>query len=369
MSPNIFVLAIPSEIANVINFLFVDILLLSYIMYMSGLFAGHANHFTLQKQGRLDLVPCDIPLVGGGIVMPRGRQRRLLLALRLSVVLAVFTCNFGLEGRSQPRMSTRSALVRKPGPLTNPDCSFYCASERRRRCLRKPESNATDAPFLFAAVIDNLCYPELTDHVYIKEMAFNHENVTASTTNCKSEPNCAHAFTKFRCDNADLSCHGVDNSTLRCGRSLPELQPETCHAVVYASDEKSAWLCQIGELVPEQQDKLATCRRVEAKRKDMKWWLDNFRVLTLDPMQALFASAYGIGENSPVNVPDGEEAVTIVNLFWVLPVAWVLFAVVALTIGRRVLVLKKAQVVVHDEGGLTKLLNRRIERWERGELD
>lgn len=382
-----FQLRMASEIVNLINFVLLDFVMLSYIMYMSGLLAGHANHFTLTRQNRLDLVPCDIPLIGGGLCMSKGRFRFLLLALRLSAVVAVFACNFGLEGRSRPRMSTRTANIRFPGPppsALNVPFNVYVATELRQRCVRQPDPNIDRNDFSFGAVIDNRCYPQLDDYVYITGMAYEFEVISVSAKGCKLEQDCEYRHTKFRCEDVDIVdivCPGLqDDSTCKLRSPLPQGQPppptplqtSLCISVVYVPDGNYAWLCddsEDGVVVPEAQGE-ATCRRINARQEDLRWWTDYYRYRTPEPIEALFSSAYGQQKTVQLDVPSGEEPFTVVTWWWLVPVFWLLSVALTVSVLKLFVQMKKypTPVIAHDERGLTRLLGRQIEKrkeWEQ----
>lgn len=363
-----------SEVVTLINFFLLDFLMLSYVMYMSGILAGYINHFTLQKKNRLDLVPCDIPLVGGGICMSKGPKRLILLSLRISIVVAVFVCNYGLEGRSEARMSETVDTVRVPlrastSVHSDLDLQLTRAIELRQRCLDTDQSNSI--AFKFGSVIGDKCYPKLSQHVYIHRMSVDLEQVPAPLQNCVSHPLCNISHTIYKCDNGEAFCHGVPHDhdcKLPPGlEKLPGPNPNDCASVFYRSDGEYAWVCEKGFASPGILP-VSGCRGIAAKREDLRYWTEIYFFKGTSIMESLFKSAYGDEKNETVRLPVGENPITIVTLWWLVPVIWILTVAVAVTYVKIRMIMTKAVLIVHDERGLARLLGRQIEKtrsWEQ----
>lgn len=350
-----FEIPVASEVTNLVNFLTLDLLLLPYVMHVSGLLAGYANHATLCKGRTLRLVVFDIPLVGGGIVMSRCWQRSFFILVRLSVVAAVAVCNFGLEGRSRSALVTREATVRMPGILNDSFKTIYDATERRMRCSDSTENG----DFKFGAVVDDQCYLDVEDHVYITRIAFNVTNITVSATNCKPVVRCPEAATTYHCDGADLVCGGTPKDS-GCEISYG-VEFRSCLSVVYEPSEDFGWVCLEGWLMPGNVSEKLPCRGFQAKRRDVKNWVRHYIWATPDPLVALFGSAYGVEARKNVTLPMGERFVTVVRASWLVPMLWVVCVAVGLTIWWFLQCMTGSQVIAHDERGLTKLLNKQID--------
>lgn len=344
-----------SELTNMVNFITLDLVLLPYVMHVSGLLAGYANHSTLSKARELRLVVFDIPLVGGGIVMSRCWLRTFFIIVRLSVVAAVAVCNFGLEGRSRAELVTREATVRVPGVLNDSFNTIYMATERRMRCSDSTENG----DFKFGAVMDDRCYLEGTDDVYISKLAFDSTNITASATSCESHVRCSDLATTFHCDRVDLVCSGTSKDS-GC-EVAAGVQFRSCVSVVYDPSDASGWICLEGWLMPGIASERALCRQFWARRQDVQDWVKLYLSVTADPLVALFGSAYGQEARRNVTVPDGEKSLTIVQAIWIVPMIWVVIVAVVLTIWLFWCRVTGAHVIAHDERGLTKLLNKQIE--------
>lgn len=338
-----------------VNFIALDLVLLPYVMHVSGLLAGYANHSTLSKTRKLRLVVFDIPLVGGGIVMSRCWLRTFLIIVRLSVVAAVAVCNFGLEGRSRAKFVTREAAVRVPGVLNDSFFTIYKATERRMRCSDSMENG----DFKFGAVIDDRCYLEGTDGVYISKLAFESANITVSATSCESHVRCSYSTTTFQCDRVDHVCVGNPKDSGCEGAN--GVQFRSCVSVVYDYSDASGWICLEGWLTPGIASERALCRQFWARRQDVQDWVNLYISDTDDPLVALFGSAYGQEARRNVTVPDGEKSLTIIQAIWIVPMIWVVGVAVVLTIWWFLCRVTGAHVIAHDERGLTKLLNRQIE--------
>lgn len=124
------------------------------------------------------------------------------------------------------------------------------------------------------------------------------------------------------------------------------------------------WLCSQGWLRPHHTAPHAHCRKVGANPDDVKDWVLYFPAATNEPLRALFASAYGSKTVATVDVPGGSRGVTVVSVWWMVPMAWIIFVSFLLSGWRGWYVLLGTEVVVHDERGLTRLLNQQLEAKE-----
>lgn len=374
-----FQIPLPSEAVSLINFLVLDIFLLSYIMHMSGLLAGHANHYMLRSRRKLHLVAFDIPLVGGGIVMARNWRRLLFILLRLSVVAAVAVCNFGLEGRSARIFAERDVNIRAPGLLSDPFATIFSVTEPRIHC----HNSTHDKDYKLGLVADGRCYRDVIDHVhvYVSSLGPSVEKIQASAKDCRKEVHGEEfPLTVYRCDAADLVClggscwnHGIANNT--------------CKVMVYSDNDKYAWGCQ-GDynlrLQPGEENKELQCRRLGARRKDLDNWLEIYIHIVMHVKErsniwsawdddnllfrAVFASAYGVEKRVRVRLPvEEEQPVTVVRLWWLIPTLWVLGVAAIVTVWRLVHMFKRSPVIAHDERRLVRLLDRKIE-YQLGDL-
>lgn len=370
-----FQILLPSEAVSLINFLVLDIFLLSYIMHMSGMLAGHANHNMLRSRRGLHLVAFDIPLVGGGIVMARNRRRLLFILLRLSVVVAVAVCNFGLEGRSVRLFAEHDVNIRAPGRLLDPVATIFTVTEPRIRC----HNSTHDKDYKLGLVADGRCYSDVIDHVHVFSLGRSVEKTQASAKGCREDVHCEGGFplTVYRCDAADLVCQGASSICPKHG-----IANDTCKALAYSDNDKYAWVCQDRDynlrLQPDEEDKEVQCRGLSASRKDLDKWLDIYIYILMDVVErsdiwsawndedlllrAVFASAYGVEKRVRVRLPNEEEQpVTVVRLWWLLPTLWVLGVAAIVTVWRLVHMFKRSPIVAHDERGLVRLLDRKIE--------
>lgn len=343
---------ISSEVMNVLNFLVMDLLLLPYIMHVSGRIAGFANSETLKRGQPLKLVVFDPPVIGGGIVMARSMRRTFLVIARLSVVLAVAICNFGLEGRSRVRQVKREAVVRVPGDLTNSFEEIYNATERRMRCSGSSEQDL----FVFGAVMDERCHLNSNVHVYIQGMSYDLQSINASAKSCVPRARCVTNATVYRCEYADLICGGVEPQS-GCA-SADGILEDSCIAVVYSEDSDYAWLCDQGWLAPSEVRRRVFCRGIVASRKDIELWVDHLWISTFDPLTAMFASAYGKEQREVVPIPEGDLLVTVVRVWWFVPTVWVILIAGVLTSCWLQCHCNDLKIFAHDERGLTRLLQK-----------
>lgn len=372
---------LPSELCVLVNFIVVDVLLLSLVMHVSSLLAGHANHHILSHYQGLHLKPFTMPIIGGGLVTARGFRRTIFIIIRLSVVVAAVLCNYGLEGRSRPSFKSQPALMRVPGPLLEDNGTvpsrerivdlMYASTRYRMNCLK-----LTKRGLVFGSVINTSCYHDMEVDVFIKSFDFEPELVDTRATECKAKVDCEFVRTTFRCKQADIVCAGVDNFSKRCpgwaklADYVSPLTERNCHAVIYAGQGDRAWMCDRGKTWPGKRRKRKEyCESFQAKRESVERWVDYYMPLTLNQRMALFAAAYGTPKQTEVTVPDGgQKAVTVVNMFWFVSVAWVLAVAIALSGWKCVHIVRGTPRVAHDENGLSRLLDRQI-KVRSGEVD
>lgn len=342
-------LPIPSELCGLANFLMVDIFMLSYIMYISGILAGYVNDRCVRERMSLQLVTFNVPVIGGGIVMNRGPCRRIFIALRLSVVIAVAACNFGLEGRSVQAFDERKAMVRGPGRMSDKSIeSVHNATERNLRC-----GNAVGDDIVFGSVVDGQCYLNIHSHVTIRNLTMNRVRLWESAKNCTRHERCGIHTMVYRCEAADIVCAAsplcFDSGSEGVGR---------CGSVSY--EEGYAWICEYNALTPDGVPTPVNCRGIAARREDISGWVDLYNVGTDDVVVAVFGSAYGMSKAVEVRIPNGVKVVTIVNLWWVIPVSWVLAVFLLLTVWSMALSWRGGRVIAHDEAGLLCIIEKYV---------
>lgn len=359
-SLQLFEVPLASEVSNLLNFLVLDVVLLPFIMYLSSKLAGYTNNGILQKLGTVTLEQFGIPLVGGGLVMPKGWRRILFVMLRLSVVVAVAVSNFGLEGRTGIAMVTRQGAVRVPGLLNDPNSTITDVALRQIRCNHR----ISDETVLHGSVVDGECYPKMTDFAIIRSRTY-FPKIEASAMECKSFYNCdsdPYPTTTYRCDRADVVCNGVlpesgcSNAEGIKKNTFGELE---CYSLSYALGDDFVWYCNKDSVLPGTAMTLNDCWGFEVKREYVQWWNETFPRITFMLGKAMFASAYGAENRTEVTVPKGKRPVTGVRLRWVLSVAWVVAVALFFSVWVYFYVHQGLKETVHDEHGLVNLLQHR----------
>lgn len=344
-----FELPISSEISGLVNFLACELIVMSYIMFVTSFIAGSLNYRGLQKGVPLTLTVFESRFgIGGGLVMNSSRARWLLILLRFTVLVAVTVSNFGLEGRTRNTTAFHEASVRGPGRLEYlSTASLFHATERRMRCAQ-----TVGDELVFGAVIDGHCYPSLTTDVHVTSIALNFTRFNASALDCSVTPEERLHFTVYRCRGMDVSCLGVfyGNEYVEQGR---------CESVIYERDY--SWLCPVHSARPGIIDEFVECRKVRARKSDIGLWPEILRYRTDDLETAIFGAAYGVEERKLVSVPTGEKNVTVVTLFWLVPAVYEIVVVWIVTIWGIRLSMSGATNVGNDERGLTRLLRRKLD--------
>lgn len=342
---------ISSEIANLINFVACELLIMSYTMYVTSYIAGALNYVQLDKGRSLTLRVFNSPFgIGGGLVMSSSRGRWVLIMLRFTILVAITTSNFGLEGRTRVLSESRLGVVRIPGridPLNT--TTLFAATERQMRCAQTSNDTST----IYGAVIDDKCYPSLSTNLRVKSISISYTHFNASAVGCAVVPNKHLYFTVFRCRGVDLNCLGIFNE------STTTVEKGRCESVIYEKDY--SWLCPVDSARPGVIDEPVRCLRVEARRADIERWTEVFRYSTQNLQRAIFGAAYGVEERKMVTVPVGQRNVTIVTLFWLVPAVCEVIVIWIATVWAITLLRQGAKNVGNDEDGLTRLLKNKLD--------
>lgn len=347
-------IAIPSEVVNVANFLLLDVLLLPYVLFLSGKLAGFSNDKTIANRGTAKLVDYRIPAIGGGMVTSPGWHRRCLIAIRLSVLIFVAIANLGIEGRTVDNLVTREAVVRVPGPFEVSEEGVINALGEHIEC-----NEVLGDRFVFGSVIDNKCFKENKDFVTIHEMSAPFVERNVSMHQCEmTSKNCQR--TMYRCETVDLYCNGVSEDT---GCENPSgIIPNSCAGIAYDDDDEGGVMCNSGNIISDSFAELHQCRHFAAKREDIVHWNESYEVLNElvdNGMISVFATAYGKKSMQNVTVLEDLQVVTDISLVWLIPASLTFGVCLALT---GVVFFQYYWVgstaVAHDERGLLKLLGQ-----------
>ena len=344
-------LPLASEFANLLNFFICDIIFVAIIMKTTSVLAGMWNQSQLSKSKGLYLHSVPLPHVGGGIVMRRSFSLVALVLIRVSVIAAICVSNFGLQGRSQS-FTSRDVSIRRPGPFPKmppfkiPEYLFN-TTQIRQHCLYNG-----DGDLEFASVIDEKCFPQMRTELYIKTLALTFVNITRTLKNCKRVKTIPNFFTIVQCDDIDMNCLGPHENT-------GKLDPASCEAVVYDGDV--SWHCPYrnGFHLDGRRAQNAECRKVGAKRNDILFWTTLYRYHTSDMIEALFGAAYGLQTTITEKVPDENNNVTNVTLWWLMPIAWVIFVLFASSIWVVVMRCYGITPIAHDERSLVRMLEEK----------
>ena len=339
-----FEIPVASEVLNLLNFLFGDILFIAVVMWISSRIAGLTNYRQVEMGRIVDLKLFSLPHIGGGIVMGSGPRRTFLIIARTTAIIAVCISNFGLQGRSRTPLETKEALVRKPGPTAGIDQEkLFDSTEIRMRCAKPTRDN-----LIFGSVIDGNCYPDLRDHVYVKFLALQFKNVTRSVTNCTHHVDERRFSTVLKCRGMDMWCSGPFQDS-------DEILGITCETILY--DKNVSWYCPSKGFLPEVRGpQVVSCREIGAVQKDIQYWSDIYAIRSNDVIVSVFASAYGAEERRMTNVPTKERSFTIVTLWWIIPSLWELLLILGLMVLFFQLRQRGAEPLANDERRLTQML-------------
>lgn len=342
-----------SAVINLVNIVFLQLILSPVATLLTSSLGGYDNHERIVRIGSLSLETFDAPVVGENLIMSKGLQRSVLIAIRVSIVLAIGISNVGLEGRSAPRTYTREGQIHAPGPIPRSDMNTTLLQERLVKNLLCNVIEEDGTTYLFGSVVDGICHRELTEYTYVKEMTSAREDFIISTGKCDSV--ISSNRTVHKCRNSEFVCTTERLESGRSGKTK-----HTCVALRYSSDGNRAWACDEASLLQGARARLGRCQGVTVRKENLRWWSDVKTRFQLRPMLAVFASAYGVPREQRIEIMNGEREVTVVTLFWILPTAWVLMVVLTslccIVWKRR----KHGQAVAHDERKLLSLLDKTL---------
>lgn len=366
MSTELFSIPIASEIINVLNFVIVDLIVVSFLLQITSSIAGCVNNRVLCNSPHLQLVPFDIPIIGGGLTTCCGKYRNLLILVRISVLLAASMSAFGFEGRTQVPFLTKTSLIRAPGFPEDMDKNTMDRIQKGFSC-----GTWENDIFMFGVMADDECYPNVTQYSFIKNVS-QVEFIEAEAFNCEESysEKYEQPITTYRCDKADVVCIGVPpESGWESAEGLENNVEgdQTCKSILFTEDNKHVIGCSKGLLRPESNQTLGYCWKYAMKREHSQWWNESFPRYTLFTGRAVYASANGIEEYRNVKLPGNARPVTVVSIWWVASICWLMVISVALTFVWIILLLKGFEPRLQSTKSLIQMLHLTRKYTERAE--
>ena len=339
-----------SAAINLINVIVLQFVLVPIVTGMTSKLVGFKNYQDQKEKASLSLKPFDPPVIGGNLVTSKGFHRQLMIAVRISVVVAVGISNIGLGGRSRTRKIAEDGEIFVPGPIPMSETNVTGLRERLGAYVYCSIIQSDGKTYEFRSVINGECHHEVTEFVHIEKMISDQEELSVAINACNKSAD--ESRTIRRCTTVDFVC----TKSGEAGDETDGISEEKCLAVRYSEDGKYAWHCPSAVFVSQSQARLSGCRKLKVAREDVKWWIDAYTRFELTGMSAVFASAYGVSQRRKVEVEDGEEEVTIVTLFWIVPTAWIAFLLVVLACQIAWKKHLKRRAIAHTERSLFRLL-------------
>ena len=341
-----------------VHFFVIDLVVVSFVLHATGVCAGFLNNQELSSSAQVTLVPFDVPLIGGGLITWRGRHRLFLILVRISVFLAASASTFGIEGRSEVPGVLQSAMIRKPGFKGRID-------EDAMELIQPGFSCGTweGDVFHFGTMANGKCYPEVREYASIQTVS-RLRSVQAEAFNCTVSHFCDGAWSTstYRCDNADIVCDGVPETSGCAEAQGPATGVDgglKCKAILFLDDGRQVAGCWEGVLKPESSSTLQNCWKFAMRAEDARWWNETYPRLTRFNGRAVFTSANGIEERQNVVLPGDSTAVTVVTIWWVVSIGWLAIVCITLSGAWIRLKLKHAQSRLCNTSSLLQMLNRR----------
>lgn len=362
---NTTVLTIPveSNLANALNFLIFDVVLISLVFHLTSDVSGRLNDADLSAGEPRVLFFTSPPVIGGGLCTTRPFRASLLLFARILGLLLILVTNLTIGGKSEAVLRTQRAEVVVPGSLENFTVEDTEISMLRRSgCLGSASTN-----FSTDGVIENITfYGEIRNDecevdkelVFPKAVKFSQRLVkyNISTGNCvrneeRERNNIRVAL--FYCDTARIGC------------LFDYFRPErpllrTCRGVIwsngltYIADEGTVW--------PEMPREEAEARLVSGiDWRDDQWFDSIFTMPSVSMEDNLHATYGAFLENRTVTVRK-ELPRTDISAFWFAALALKLLIVAILGVTSFSLWKQGFETVAHDERRIAQILRRRIEQ-------
>lgn len=355
MKYELFQIPIASEFVNVFNFVAVDLFIVSYVMDVTGILAGYINCHALRNDSHLKLIPLQIPLIGGGFITCHGRHRYTLIIIRISVLLAAIASTFGVEGRSEVPIVKRNAMIRRPGFHQSINDDTVKRIQRGFRCGTWEEN-----VFHFGTMADDECYPNTRQYSSIKSV-LSVQSTVGEAYNCSASFSCSASdpVTTYRCTKADIICQGVpleSGCANARGIETDVDKNHKCKAILFADDGEHVTGCSEGILLPNSSQTLANCWKFSMKAEDARWWNETYPRFTLFNARAVYASANGIEERRLVDLPGEPRPVTIITLWWILSVTWLVFVSLSLAVAWIVFKSKAQDARLHTAKSILQML-------------
>lgn len=351
---------VPSNWANVANFVLFDVVLVSLAFTLTADVTGRLNDAALRDGTPRTLYLLSPPVVGGGLCGTQCARVRAMAAVRLLVLVLVLLSNVCIRGASVPTRVRARARVLVEGTLRSLDPpSFADALIVRAGCQRSMKN----VSFYGDLIVDD---DGLTRCITDRDLVENAptfsrqlEQTRLATGPCglklrerwPGAPRIApiNAIAEMHCRSATLSCYVYEGQVLNA----------TCRGFVRS--KYSTYLCNDGAVFPERPIMGAMCRLVSNVDWKSTAWMDAaflapFPVSMIDAVHAMYAARTEI-RDIYVRV---DRQFTTVRQLWALVLAILVLLVSSVAFISIVLRLRGLRAVAHDEHGLAEMLRNQI---------
>eukprot|EP00171_Calliarthron_tuberculosum_P013884 IDg13884t1 len=127
---------VESSYLNVANFLVFEVLIISFVFFLTSDISGRLNYRSLLTGEAKRLFVLSPPLLGGGLCSTSVLSAALMLVIRAFALLIVLGTALSMDGRTINVRRTHEALVYVPTPITKNITfrDFAAAVSRRGSC-------------------------------------------------------------------------------------------------------------------------------------------------------------------------------------------------------------------------------------------
>ncbi len=364
MAPNTTVLsiAVESNLANAMNFLIFDIILISLVFHLTSDVSGRLNYADLNAGEPRRLFLTSPPVIGGGLCSTRPIRAGLLLFARVLGMLLILATNLTINGRSLPALERKSVELVIPGSLSNfTEEGAEISMLRRAGCLGtanhelSPIEGVENITF-YGEIRDQVCEVD-KELVFRNSVKFSQKllkyNLTAGS--------CVRNEKRVR-DQIPVALYFCEFGRLAClfdPTNPPRVLLRSCRGIVF--NNNLTYMADEGTLWPEMPREESEARIVSGIDWKDDLWFDSVFKMQHSPIEDILHATYGAQVANRTVTVRKESPRTDISAFWFVALALKVAIVVLLGLMSFHLWRQGFRTVAHDERRIAELLRRRIE--------
>lgn len=356
-------LPVESNLANAVNFVIFDIILISLVFHLTSDVSGRLNDADLHTGEPRRLFLTSPPVIGGGLCSTRPFRAGVLLFARILGLFLILATNLTITGKSDALVTTKLAEVVVPGSLANFSVEDTETSMlRRAECLGSASTNLSASGELenilfYGEIRNEVCEVDkelvFRDSVKFSQKLLKYNLSTGSCTRNEERVRNGFRAALFYCETARVLClfdeFIPERVSLRTCRGLV-----LNNGVTYMADEGTIW--------PEMPREESEARIVSGIDWRDDRWFDSIFTMSSSTIEDNIHATYGaFVANRTIKVRK-EVPKTKISALWFAAFSLKLLIVIILAIFSLHLWRRGFRTVAHDEKRIAELLRRRIEQ-------